>query len=91
MKNLIRLSVFCLLNSCIVPPSPNRDYYKLYGGNNQERFEDGIGYVYIQNKNILNLWVYSTPWKTVYLSTSIPIKDSIFVLKNREKIFILRD
>ncbi len=90
MKNIIILFSIALLNSCIVPSSPNRDYYKLFGNNNHEKFQDGIGYVYKRDKSILNLWVYSTPWKTVYLSTNIPIKDSILVLKNKDKIFYLK-
>lgn len=91
MKNIIIiLFSIALLSSCIVPPSPNIDYYKLLESNSEEKFYDGVGYVYEQDKCILNLWVFSTPWKTVYLSTNIPVKDSILVLKNRNKMFYLK-
>ena len=81
MKNIILIFSLILLKSCIVPTSPKRDYYRLLENNN-DTFYDSIGYVYKNDKYVLNLWVFSTPWKSIYLSTNLPIKDSIKVLKN---------
>jgi len=90
MKNLIILFSLALLKSCIVPSSPKRDYYKLLENNDNTFFYDGIGYVYKNDKDVLNLWVFSTPWKSIYFSTNIPIKDSIKVLKNNKKSIYLK-
>lgn len=82
MKNIILLFSIILFNSCLVPPSPKRNFYKLIGYK-KGSFNDFTGYVYKDNKYILNLWVFSTPKKkSIYLSTNLPSEDSIRLLKN---------
>jgi len=82
-KIIILLFSIVLLNSCLVPPAPKRDYYKLAGDEKGDFVEASGGYVYKKDKYILNLWVFSTPkWKFMYLNTNLPVDDSIKVLKN---------
>lgn len=82
-KIIILLFGIILFNSCLVPPAPKRDYYKLAGDEKGDFVEASGGYVYKKDKYILNLWVFSTPkWKFMYLNTNLPADDSIKVLKN---------
>jgi|GEM_PF-797232 hypothetical protein len=82
-KIIILLFSIVLLNSCLVPPTPKRDYYKLAGDEKGDFVEASGGYVYKKDKYILNLWVFSTPkLKFMYLNTNLPVDDSIKVLKN---------
>ena len=82
MRKILLFSIV-LLNSCLVPPTPKRGYYKLVGDEKGDFVEGSGGYVYKKDKYILNLWVFSTPkWKFMYLNTNLPADDSIKVLKN---------
>ena len=80
-KIIILLFSIVLLNSCLVPPAPKRDYYKLAGDEKGDFVEASGGYVYKKDKYILNLWVFSTPkWKFMYLNTNLPVDDSIKII-----------
>lgn len=89
MRNLVVLIGLSLLNSCIVPASPKRDYYQLLEIKNSNYY-DGIGYVYKNDKYIINLWVFSTLWKSIYFSTNFPIKDSVKLIKQNKEIIYLK-
>lgn len=80
MRNIVVVFGLTLLYSCIVPLSPKRDHYKLIGDEKSE-FNSFTGYIYKNEKYIINLWVFSTNWKTIYLSTNLPIEDSVKVMR----------
>lgn len=93
MKNtLLLLILCCVLSSCLMPPCPMNDYYRLSKGVNEEseEFYTSTGYIYKNDKYVLSLWVFSTPWKSVYLSTNLPVEDSVKVLKNNGNVFYLK-
>lgn len=90
LRNILIILTLFILKGCIVPPAPRHDYYKLIELSDDESFYDGIGYVYKNDKYIFNLWVFSTSWKHIFLSTNYPIKDSISIKINRNKVIYLK-
>ena len=91
MKNVIILIIaFILLNNCIMSPSPKRDYYEILNNNECiKTYNNDLGYIYKNDKYILNLWVFSTPWKSIYFSTNIPVNDSVKLFKkNMQPIYL---
>ena len=60
-KIIILLFSIVLLNSCLVPPAPKRDYYKLAGDEKVDFVEASGGYVYKKRQiHIESLGIFYT-------------------------------
>ncbi|UIR55055.1 hypothetical protein LZQ00_12275 [Sphingobacterium sp. SRCM116780] len=69
--------------------SPRYDHYYMKNVTNSDSSAK-YGYVYKDQYSILNLWVHSTRWKSVCLSTDLSVDDSVKLTKNDGSILYLK-
>lgn len=81
--------ILIFTHSCVMPKSPQRIFYKL---NDYEIYKknDFYGNVYKVDRKYLNLWIFSTYWHSIYLSSSFTLSNDVQVVIDNRK-YILKE
>lgn len=90
IPRVITINILLLLYGCIMPKSPNWLYCKLNDYENYET-EAYYGKAYDVSGYYMNLWFFSTSWKSVYFTTNIPVEHGMVTIVVDDKILILKE